>query len=106
MERLANSEPPEVVLPKILELLTDTESYMPELLRLLAVAFLELHPKAKAFSQELLSPALAAISNYLEMNIKSGKLRPLDPTMLTAALMATTLMYREISRLIERNSLY
>jgi AcrR family transcriptional regulator len=103
MERIANCEPPEVVLPKILELLTDTVSYRPELLRLLAVAFLELHPKAEAFSQELLSPALAAISNYLEINIKSGKLRNLDPTMITAALMTTTLMHREISRLIDRN---
>jgi AcrR family transcriptional regulator len=103
MERIANCEPPEVVLPKILELLTDTVSYRPELLRLLAVAFLELHPKAEAFSQELLSPALAAISNYLEINIKNGKLRNLDPTMITAALMTTTLMHREISRLIDRN---
>jgi hypothetical protein len=43
---------------------------------LIAVAFLELHPKAEVFSQELLSPALAAISTYLEMNIKSGRLLP------------------------------
>jgi len=43
---------------------------------------------------------LSAISNYLEMNIKGGKLRDLDPTMMTAGLMMTPLMHPGISKLI------
>jgi len=100
---IAKCEPPEAVLPKILELFSDTASYRPELLRLIAIAFLEMHPKAETFIQEHISPALSAISHYLEMSIKSGKLRDLDPTILTAALMTTTLTHTEISRLIDKN---
>ena len=103
LEGIAKCESPEVVLPKILELITDTVSYRPELIRLIAVAFLELRPKAEAFSQEYLSPALSAISHYLKMSIKGGKLRDLDSTLLTAALMMTTLMHTTISRMIDYN---
>lgn len=103
LEGIAKSEPPEVAIPRILELLTDTVNYRPELLRLMAVAFLELRPKAEAFCQEQLSPVLSSISRYLEINMKGGKLRALDPTMTTAALMMTTLMHAEISRLIDSN---
>jgi AcrR family transcriptional regulator len=103
LERIANREPLEVVLPKILEVLTDTVNYRPELLRLTAVALLELHPKGEVFIQELLSPALSAISHYLEMSIKDGKLRDLDPSLLTAALMMTSLTYPKISRLLDKD---
>ncbi|MGD0511596.1 MAG: TetR/AcrR family transcriptional regulator, partial [Candidatus Micrarchaeaceae archaeon] len=103
LEGIAKCEPPELVLPKILELLTDTVNYRPELIRLIAVAFLELRPKAEVFNQEHLSPALSAINHYLEMNIKSGIIRDLDPIMLTSALMMTTLMHATISRLIDHN---
>lgn len=103
LEKIANSEPPEVVLPKILELFADTASYRPELLRLIAVAFLEMHPKGKAFIEERLSPALLAISQYLERNIKGGKIRDLDATTATAALAMTALTHAEISRLIDKN---
>ena len=103
LEGLANCESPERILPKILELLCDTASYRPELLRLIAVAFLEMHPKAEIFIQEHLSPALLTVSRYLEMSIKGGKLRDLDSTLLTAALMMTTLTHAEISRLIDKD---
>lgn len=101
IEALAQSESPEVVLPKIVELLTDTVNYRPEFLRLIAVAFLELGPKAEAFSREHFSPPLSAISHYLEVNIAAGKLRALDPRMLTAALVTTGLMHPGILRLID-----
>ena len=41
MEGLTECHPPELVLPKIVEMLADTANYRPELLRLIAVAFLE-----------------------------------------------------------------
>jgi AcrR family transcriptional regulator len=100
LEGIAKCDSPEVVLPKILELLSDTVNYRPELLRLMAVAFLELQWKAEAFGHEHFSPVLSAISHYLEMNIKGGRLRDLDPTMITAGLMMTPLMHPGISKLI------
>jgi AcrR family transcriptional regulator len=103
LEKMANCEPPEVVLPKILELFDDTVSYRPELLRLTLVAFLEMHPKGEAFIRERLSPALTAISQYLETNIKGGKIRDLDPTTMTVALTMTTLTHAEVSPLIDKD---
>lgn len=103
LEKIVNCEPPEVVLPKILELFADTASYRPELLRLIAVAFLEMHPKGEAFIQERISPALSAISQYLKMNIKDGKIRDLDPTTATVAFLMTALTHTEISQLIDKN---
>jgi AcrR family transcriptional regulator len=106
-EGLTQCDPPEIVLPKILALLADTGSYKPELLRLITVAFLELHWKAEVFGNEYLSPLLSQISRYLETNIQHGKLRRLDPTILTTALVMTTLMHPGISRLINhKNPIY
>jgi len=41
LEGIAQGQAPEVVLPKILEMMADLVSYRPELLRLIAVAFVE-----------------------------------------------------------------
>jgi AcrR family transcriptional regulator len=103
LDGIANCEPPEVVLPKILELFSDAARYRPELLRLIAIAFVEMHPKSETFFQERLSPALSAIRRYLEMSIKGGRLRDLNPTMLTAALMMTSLTHAEVSQLIDKD---
>ncbi len=100
LDGLMHCDPPEIVLPKILDLLADTARYKPDLLRMIAVAFLELHWKAEVFGNEYLSPVLSQFSRYLDTNIKEGKLRGLDPTILTAALMMTTLMHPGISKLI------
>ncbi len=102
LEKIANCEPPEVVLPMILELFADTVNYRPELLRLAAVAFLELHPKGEAFLQERLSPALTAICQYLETNVKGGKIRNLDPATATVAMMMTALTHAGIAPLIDK----
>ena len=103
LEKIANCELPEVVLPEILELFSDTVSYRSELLRLTAVALLEMHPKGEAFIQERLSSALLAIHQYLKMNIKGGTIRDLDPTTVTVALMMTSLTHAEVSRLIDKD---
>jgi AcrR family transcriptional regulator len=103
VEELAQGEPPEVVLPKLLNLLSEMLIYKPELLRMIAIAFLELHWRADVFSHEFLSPAFSQVSRYLEINIKDGKLRGLDPTILTSALLMTSLMHPGIERLIGRS---
>jgi len=101
LEGIAKCEAPDVVLPKILEMLTDTVSYKPELMRLIAVAFLELHWKAEISCEQHLSPVLSAINHYLAMNIKNGKIRDLDSTMLTSALVTTVFAHPGISKLID-----
>lgn len=103
LRMIADGEPPEVVVPEILQLFADAASYRPELLRLIAVAFLEMHPKGEAFLQERVSPTLGAISRYLETNIKDGKLRALDPTTVTVALTMTALTHAEIAHLIDKD---
>jgi AcrR family transcriptional regulator len=104
VEGIAQDQAPEVVLPKILEMLADLVSYRPELLRLISVAYVELEWKAEAFCQENLAPDLSAINHYFRMNMKSGRIREMDPTMLTSALMTTALMHPGISKLIEGNN--
>ena len=101
LEGLTKCGPPQVVLPKILEMLADAVNYRPELLRLVAVAFIELHAKADRFCLECLSPVFSAINRYLEMNIRSGRIRDLDPTMLTSALIMTVLTHPGIYNLID-----
>lgn len=105
LEGITDGQDPEVVLPKIIDLLVDTVIFKPELLRLIAVAFLELHWKTEAFCKEFLSPIFSAINRYMEVNIENERVRDLDPTMLTAALVTTVMAHAEISRLIDGDRL-
>jgi len=100
---ITQCDSPEAVLPKLIEMLADTVNHRPELLRLIAVAFIELHTKADEFCLEFLSPVFSTINHYLEMNIKGGKIRNLDPTILTSALMMTVLTHPGIYNLIDGN---
>jgi AcrR family transcriptional regulator len=104
MDGLAQCSHPEIVLPKLLSLLADTANYKPELLQMIAVAFLELNWNAEPFSVEYLSPFLSQVHRYLGTSIKEGKLRAADPTILTAALMTTPLMHPGIARLIHSDN--
>lgn len=87
----------------MVELFSDTANYMPEQLRLIAVALVEMHPKGEVFLEERFSPVFAAIRQYIELNIKVGKIRDLDPTTVIAALTMATLTRAEFSRLIDKN---
>jgi AcrR family transcriptional regulator len=103
LKGITQCDSPEVVLPRIIEMLEVTVNYGPELLRLIAVAFIELHTKADEFCREQLSPVFSAINHYLEMNIQSGKIRDSDPTILTSALIKTVLTHPRIYNLIDGN---
>lgn len=98
VEGMAGGDTPEVILPKIIEFLADILNYSPELLRLIAVALLEMQWKADVFCDECLSPALSAISKYLALNVQNGKVRNLDPTMVTAAMTTMVLVHPWLSR--------
>jgi len=102
LEKMMHCAPPEVVLPKILELFADAANYRPELVRLIAVALLEMHPKGEAFIEAHLAPALSAVGQYLGKNIQDGKIRALDPTVATVALTMTALTHTIIGQLIDK----
>ena len=94
---------PEVVLPQILELLMDTVKYKPEVIRLIAVAVLELHGKGEALCRDLISPLFSEISQYLASSVEKGEVVEVDPTLLAASLMAMVLIHPQLSKLTERD---
>ncbi len=98
LDGMAEGEAPEVVLPKIIEFLTDIRNYSPELLRLIAVAMLEMQWKAELLCDECLAPAFNAISGYLASVVSSGKVRKVDPVMVSAALISMVMVYPWLSR--------
>jgi AcrR family transcriptional regulator len=76
---------PEIVLPKIFELLAETVCCRPEVIRIMAVAFLEM-------------PVLAAVSRYLASSVEKGAVKHVDPTLLVASLMAMVLIYPQLAK--------
>lgn len=100
LDGIVGSADPRVVLPLIFAQLVDSAILKPELLRLIAVAFIELHGKAEAVCHEYLSPAFSAVNSYLAMSIETGKLRALDSSLVTGLLAATVMVHPELSRLI------
>jgi len=104
-EGLIRNDPPEVMLPKIFELLADTATYKTELIRLIAIAFLELHYKIETYCEQHLSPMIAPIHQYLAVNARRGVIADVDPTMLTAAFMTLAAIHPRISRLLGDNNL-
>lgn len=97
-EGMAAADAPEVILPKIIEFLSDILNYSPELLRLIAVALLEMQWKADVFCDECLTPAFTAINRYLGVLVESKQVRNMDPTMVTAAMTTMVLVYPWLSR--------
>ena len=97
---IADGAGPEVVLPQIFAQWVDTAILRPELLRLIAVAFIELRWKAADVCYEYLSPIFSAVNHYLARNIENGKLRNVDPSLLTAALATSVMVHPEFTKLI------
>lgn len=94
---------PESVLPVILGQLVDVVLLRPELLRLLAIAVIELQWKAETILDQYVSPSFAGMSRYMANNVEKGRFRELDPDLLTAALTASVIVYPEICRLSGSN---
>jgi AcrR family transcriptional regulator len=92
-------DPPDVVLPKILEALTEMVCNRPEVLRLIAIAYVELQGKAEVHCRDLLSPFLSEFSEYLTKSIARGEVLEVDPSLLAASLMAMVLMHPQFMRL-------
>jgi len=92
---------PEEVLPKIINLLVDITAFSPELLRLSGVAVLEMRGRYQDMCCHLMAPLLTAIASYLRFNIENGKLRNLNPSIVTAAMAMTIIVQPGISHFIE-----
>jgi AcrR family transcriptional regulator len=105
LDRSSKREAPETMLPEIISMLVDIATYSPELVRLVAVALLELRGRAEEVCRENLTPLFGAISSYLSQNIESGKVRNLNPSIVTAAIALTVIAQPELSRLIDGNRL-
>lgn len=105
LARPARLESPEVMLPEIISVLVDVATFSPDLVRLIAVALLELRGRAEQMCRENLTPLFATITNYLSRNIESGKLRNLDPAIVTAAIALTVIAQPGLSKLIEGDRL-
>jgi AcrR family transcriptional regulator len=100
LECILECNAPEIVLPKIMSALVDIINFRPQVLALIAVAMIELRWKAETICSEHLSPIFAAFHRYLTVNIEAGRIRNLDPHMITAALGMTILVHPHFSRLI------
>jgi AcrR family transcriptional regulator len=92
---------PEEVLPKIINLLVDITTFSPELLKLAGVAVLEMRGKYQDMCCHLLAPLLTHITNYLRLNVANGRLRNLNPAIVTAAMAMTIIVQPELSKFIE-----
>ena len=101
----SESRTPEAMLSQILSLLVDIATFSPEFTKLVAVAFTEIHGKAEDVCFEHLTPLFTAIDGYLSRNMETGKLRNLNPALVTAAMALTVLAQPELSRLIAGSAL-
>ena len=97
----ARNSSPDTVLPKIVSALVDTVIFSPELVRLVAVALLEVRGKAEEVCRDHLTPMFTGIANYLQSNIEAGNLRNLNPAIMTTGIALTVFAQPELSKLIE-----
>jgi AcrR family transcriptional regulator len=104
-DRGSDVHPPEDMLPQILSLLVDVATFSPELTKLVAVAFLELHGKAEEVCYEYLTPLFTSITRFLTANMQKGRLRNLNPEIVAVAMALTAIAQPELSRLIGGSSL-
>ena len=101
LERISECDTPEVVLPQILTLFVDAANFSPELLRLIAIALLEVRGKAEEVCREHLGPLFNTITKYLQANIASGRVRQLDPVIMTTAIALSVIAQPELSKVIQ-----
>jgi AcrR family transcriptional regulator len=92
---------PEILVPRIVELLVSAVEYHPEMIRLISIAWLELNEKSDRIFREFLAPIVSRIFQCLTNCVKSKKLCEMDPTILTAAIAASVLAHSGVSKVLE-----
>lgn len=101
LEANSRNAAPEVFLPRIMNVLVDTATFSPELVRLVAIAVLEVHGKAEDVCRQHMTPLFAMITGYLRSNIEAGTIRNLNPAIMTIGMALSVLAQPEMSKLIE-----
>jgi AcrR family transcriptional regulator len=91
---LSKGGQPEQVLPRLIELLVNISAYEPELLKLLAVAFLELRPGAERIYRRYLTPIYQAIAGYLQQHVEDGTLQAIDPWIAAVAFVSSVFAHQ------------
>jgi len=92
---------PHAFLRKALNVLVDTATFSPELIRLIAIALLEMRGKAEDVCRGHISPFLALMSTYFQDNIEAGNMRNLNASISALAISLTVLGQPELSRLFD-----
>ncbi|MDR3726824.1 MAG: helix-turn-helix domain containing protein [Terracidiphilus sp.] len=105
LDSIAECETLEVAFPRLVGMLRDTLTSRPDLLRIIAVAFLELPWKAEAYCREYFAPIFLVLNRYLAEKIESNKMRDVDPTIVTVALVMTVMMHPWILKVIDTDRL-
>lgn len=104
LDGIRTTDAPEVVLPQIFDMLADTVNYRSEVLRLIAIAFLELQENAERYCRDLLSPLISQVGEYLKASFEKGKVKEIDPILLIASFLAMTLMHPHILKMMNTDS--
>jgi len=101
LDGIKSGESPGVMLPRILELLDNAVSCNPAVIRLIAVAFVELHGNADALCRDLILPVFSEICQYLAESVQKGEVVEVDPILLVASLLSMVLIHPQLARLID-----
>lgn len=101
LDRISECDTPEKVLPQILSMFVDATIFSPELIRLIAIAFLEVRGNAEEVCREHLGPLFSTITEYLQANVVSGRVRQLNPIISTMAIGLTVFALPELSRVVQ-----
>jgi AcrR family transcriptional regulator len=101
LESTGRNAPPEVFIPRILNILIDTATFTPELVRLVAIALLEVHGKAEDVCRQHLGPLFNLLAGYFRNNIESGAIRHLNPAIAAFAIALTLMAHPDLSTLVE-----
>ena len=103
-EDLKANRSPEQVLPRLVAQVVDTTLLRPELVRLIAVAFLEMGSKAAEICRPPLAPLFDAVNRYLATQCEESGRKNLDPAMLTGAIVTTALFSGVLGELIDSSA--
>lgn len=105
--RLAALEPggrnatPEMFLRRIVNLLFDTATFNPELVRLIAVALLEVRGRAQDVCREHMTPIFRTITSYFQVNIDEGRVRNLNPSIMAMGIVLTIFAQPELAKVVQ-----
>jgi AcrR family transcriptional regulator len=98
LRKTGNTKPSEDVLPQILSLLHDVATYAPQAAKLIAIAYLEVHGLAEEMCSTRLGAIFKEITAYLNANMRTGRLRSIDPGLATAAMALSAVAQTGIQR--------